>query len=85
MLATAVRLLDLGFFRIGSDRYVDLDDSYGLTTLLREHGRCRRGEVLFTYPAKHGKERIQGVVDAPTYRSLSALLHRRGGGDRLLA
>ncbi|MET9880312.1 DNA topoisomerase IB [Actinacidiphila glaucinigra] len=85
VLATAVRLLDLGFFRIGSDRYVDLNDTYGLTTLLREHGRCRRGEVLFTYPAKHGKERIQGVVDAPTYRSLSALLHRRGGGDRLLA
>ncbi len=32
VLATAVRLLDLGFFRIGSERYADLHQTYGLTT-----------------------------------------------------
>ncbi|MEV6962084.1 DNA topoisomerase IB [Streptomyces sp. NPDC051207] len=85
VLATAVRLLDLGFFRIGSDRYTELNDSYGLTTLLRGHTRCRGGSVLFTYTGKHGREIVQTVVDPASCRSLTALLRRRGGGDRLLA
>ncbi|GHE60231.1 DNA topoisomerase [Streptomyces longispororuber] len=85
VLATAVRLLDLGFFRIGSDRYVTANDSYGLTTLLREHTRCRGGQVVFTYTAKGGKERVQAVADPPTCRAVNALLHRRSGGDRLFA
>ncbi|MER7397849.1 DNA topoisomerase IB [Streptomyces sp. NPDC000151] len=85
VLATAVRLLDVGFFRVGSERYADLHHTYGLTTLLREHARCRRGEIVFSYPAKHGKEQVQAVVDPATYRCVRALLARRGGGDRLLA
>ncbi|MCP9963313.1 DNA topoisomerase IB [Streptomyces somaliensis] len=85
VLATAVRLLDLGFFRIGSDRYTELNSSYGLTTLLREHSRCQRGAVLFTYTGKHGKEIVQTVADPAVCRNLTALLRRRGGGDRLLA
>ncbi|MFE9773324.1 DNA topoisomerase IB [Streptomyces sp. NPDC005931] len=85
VLATAVRLLDLGFFRIGSDRYAELNNSFGLTTLLREHSRCQGGAVLFTYTGKHGKEIVQTVADPAACRSLTALLRRRGGGDRLLA
>ncbi|MEU1573311.1 DNA topoisomerase IB [Streptomyces collinus] len=85
VLATAVRLLDLGFFRIGNDRYTELNNSYGLTTLLREHSRCKAGAVLFTYTGKHGKEIAQTVADPAACRSLTALLRRRGGGDRLLA
>ncbi|MEU4211540.1 DNA topoisomerase IB [Streptomyces sp. NPDC026206] len=85
VLATAVRLLDLGFFRIGSDRYTELHNSYGLTTLLREHSHCEGGAVLFTYTGKHSKEIIQTVADPAACRSLTALLRRCGGGDRLLA
>ncbi|WP_399934940.1 DNA topoisomerase IB [Streptomyces kanamyceticus] len=85
VLATAVRLLDLGFFRIGSDRYTELNNSYGLTTLLRQHSRCHAGGVLFTYNGKHGKEIVQTVADPAACRTLQALLRRRGGGDRLLA
>jgi DNA topoisomerase I len=86
VLATAVRLLDLGFFRIGSDRYTELNNSYGLTTLLREHSRCHAGAVLFTYTGKHGKEIVQTIADPAACRCLTALLRRRGGGDdRLLA
>ncbi|MEU6368656.1 DNA topoisomerase IB [Streptomyces sp. NPDC046931] len=85
VLATATRLLDLGFFRIGSDRYADLNQTYGLTTLLREHARASRGRIVFAYPAKHGRELIQAVGDDATLRALTALLRRRGGGDRLLA
>ncbi|GAA3305610.1 DNA topoisomerase IB [Streptomyces cinereospinus] len=85
VLATAVRLLDLGFFRIGSDRYTELNNSFGLTTLQREHSRCRAGAVLFSYTGKHGREIVQTVADPAACRSLTALLRRRGGGDRLLA
>ncbi|MFG3203795.1 DNA topoisomerase IB [Streptomyces sp. NPDC048192] len=85
VLATAVRLLDLGFFRIGSDRYTELNNSYGLTTLLREHSRCKDGAVLFSFTGKHGKEIMKTVADPATCRSLVALRRRRGGGERLLA
>ncbi|GAB2628375.1 DNA topoisomerase IB [Streptomyces capparidis] len=85
VLATAVRLLDLGFFRIGSERYADRNSTYGLTTLLRGHARCVRGQVTFDYPAKHGRQLVQAVADPATCRAVTALLRRRGGGDRLLA
>jgi DNA topoisomerase-1 len=85
VLATAVRLLDFGFFRVGSERYTELNGSYGLTTLLREHSRCQSGAVLFTYNGKHGREIVQTVTDPAACRSLTALLRRGGGGDRLLA
>ncbi|MER7112080.1 DNA topoisomerase IB [Streptomyces sp. NPDC000229] len=85
VLATAVRLLDLGFFRIGSDRYTEENNSYGLTTLLREHSCCQGGAVLFTYTGKHAKEIVQTVADPAACRALTALLRRKGGGDRLLA
>ncbi|MCS0638443.1 DNA topoisomerase IB [Streptomyces sp. LP05-1] len=84
VLSTAARLLDLGFFRIGSERYTDLNNSYGLTTLLREHSRCRKGEIVLSYTGKHGRELVHAVVDPATCRSLTALMRRRGGGDRLL-
>lgn len=85
VLATAVRLLDLGFFRIGSDRYTELNNSYGLTTLLREHSRCRAGAVLFTYVGKGGKQIVRTVADPAACHTLTALLRRRGGGARLLS
>jgi DNA topoisomerase I len=37
VLACAARLLDLGFFRIGSEDYAERNDSYGLATMLRRH------------------------------------------------
>ncbi|MEU0157708.1 DNA topoisomerase IB [Streptomyces sp. NPDC006261] len=85
VLATAVRLLDLGFFRIGNDHYAEVNNSYGLTTLLREHCRIQGGAVVFTYTGKHGKELVQTIADPAVCRSLTSLMRRRSGGDRLLA
>src|SRR6201999_360225 len=36
-LACAVRLLDLGFFRVGGEIYAEENESYGLATIRREH------------------------------------------------
>jgi DNA topoisomerase-1 len=81
--ACGVRLLDLGFFRIGTRAYARRYQTYGLTTMLREHATCRRGEVCFSYPAKGAKWQVHALVDAPAYATVRALLRRRGGGDQL--
>ncbi|MTE22205.1 DNA topoisomerase IB [Streptomyces sp. TRM43335] len=85
VLGTAVRLLDLGFFRVGGERYAELNNSYGLTTLLREHAESARGTVTFSYTGKHGREIVRAVADPATCRAVRALKRRRGGGDRLLS
>lgn len=85
VLAAAVRLLDLGFFRVGGEQYAESNGSYGLATLRREHVSVHSGVLTFDYPAKGGKQRIQHVADEPVVRVVRALLRRRGGGEELLA
>ncbi|MFB8247088.1 DNA topoisomerase IB [Streptomyces sp. NPDC055952] len=83
--ACAVRLLDLGFFRIGSDRHTRRNGTYGLTTMLREHVRCGRGEIAFSYPAKGGIDLVRALVDEDAHAVVRSLLRRRRDGERLLA
>ena len=87
VLACAVRLLDRGFFRIGSEQYTVQNESYGLATMRKEHVTLdpeHRG-MVFDYVAKSGKRRIQGVVDPAAFEVVAALKRRRGGGPELLA
>src|SRR5436309_7104241 len=85
VLGGAARLLDLGFFRIGSEEYAETNQSYGLATMRREHVTCSRDVLTFDYVAKSGKQRVQSVADADLCRLLRSLKRRRGGGDELLA
>jgi DNA topoisomerase-1 len=83
VLACAVRLLDRGFFRIGSEEYTE---SFGLATMRKEHVTVSRGgEMVFDFPAKSGVRRVQAVVDPLAAEIVAALKRRRGGGDELLA
>ena len=84
-LAGAVRLLDLGFFRIGSEAYTEENGSYGLATLRRSHVRASRDVVRFDFAAKGGQRRIQTVRDPALARLAGSLLRRKGGGPELLA
>jgi DNA topoisomerase-1 len=84
-MAGAVRLLDLGFFRVGSEAYTEENGSYGLATLRRSHVRVDGNEVLFDFAAKGGKRRVQSITDAALARLTRALLARKGGGRELLA
>nr|WP_223190449.1 DNA topoisomerase IB [Streptomyces sp. TRM68416] len=83
--ACAVRLLDLGFFRVGSDRHTRASETYGLTTMLREHVTLGRDEITFGYPAKGGTETVRALVDEQAHAAVGALLRRPRGGQRLLA
>ena len=85
VLAAAVRLLDRGMFRIGSEDYAEQNQSYGLATLLKDHvalnGTCMR----FSFPAKSGQQRVQTIEDATVLPVVRALKRRRGGSSELLA
>ncbi len=86
VLACAVRLLDLGFFRIGGEEYVEQNGSYGLATLRKEHVTLGSGNaVTFDYPAKSGKQRVLTLVDDDVFAVVAALERRRSGGPELFA
>ena len=83
--AVAVRLLDLGYFRIGNDVYADQNQSFGLTTLERRHVRRRGDRLVFCFTGKSGIEHCIEIDDPATIEALDTMRRRRGGGDRLLA
>jgi DNA topoisomerase IB len=83
VLACAIRLLDVGLFRVGNQVYADENGSYGLTTLERRHASLDDGAVLFDYTAKGGLRRRQSVRDADVRRVVAALKRRRGGANLL--
>jgi DNA topoisomerase-1 len=85
VLACAVRLLDIGFFRVGGEDYAAENESYGLATMKKEHVTLINGAIGFDYPAKGGQRRIQSVVDPDIHDILASLKRRRGGSDDLLA
>ncbi|MDD9205732.1 DNA topoisomerase IB [Georgenia sp. 10Sc9-8] len=85
-LAVAFRLLDLGYFRMGSESYARTNGSYGLATLRKEHVTIGRdGRVWFDYTAKSGQRRRIMIEDEDLLTPLSMLRRRRGGGAELLA
>src|ERR1700760_4677474 len=72
-VASVVRLIDLGMFRIGGERYAELDHHYGATTLQKQHVRFTRDGIVFDYIAKWGKQRTIVISDTlvqPTIRAL---------------
>lgn len=85
VLACAVRLLDVGLFRIGGEDYASRNETYGLTTLHKAHVRVESDGLLFDFPAKHGMRRVQRIEDADVRPVIVALKRRRGGGPELLA
>ena len=85
VLACAARLLDLGFFRIGSERYADENETFGLATLRKSHLRIERGAAIFDYKAKGAKRHRRTIEDELVLPTLRALKKRNGGGAELLA
>ncbi|OMQ16061.1 DNA topoisomerase [Modestobacter sp. VKM Ac-2676] len=76
VLATAVRLLDLGAFRVGSEQYAEDNGTFGLATLRRDHVRVRGERTFFSYTAKGGIEREVELTDQPTATVVRQLLER---------
>jgi DNA topoisomerase IB len=79
VLAAAIRLIDLGFFRPGGEEYAAENGSFGLATIRREHVTCRKGELSFEYTGKSGKHREQAVADETVCAVVRSLKRRRSG------
>jgi DNA topoisomerase IB len=85
VLAATVRLIDLGFFRLGGREYADKNGTYGLATVLREHVHCSSGYVTFEYPAKHSKLLERAVAEKSVCRVVRGLKRRSDDNPELLA
>ena len=84
VLACSVRLLDRGFFRVGTEDYAEQNKTYGVATMQKRHVTLGpNGLLVFDYVAKSGKQRVQSVVDPPVYDVLEKLKKRRGGRELL--
>ena len=88
VLACAIRLLDVGLFRIGSEQYAEDDDTeggIGLATLEKSHVTLREDAVLFDYVGKSGTRQRRAVGDSAAGAVVRVLKRRRSGGEHLLA
>ena len=84
VLACSVRLLDRGFFRVGTEDYAEQNKTYGVATMQKRHVTLGPdGLLVFDYAAKSGKQRVQSVVDPPVYEVVEKLKKRRGGRELL--
>jgi DNA topoisomerase IB len=84
VLAAAIRLIDLGFFRPGGEEYAEENGTFGLATIRKEHVTLSQGQLVFEYPAKGTKQREQAVAEDQVCAAVRSLRRRRGGGDQLL-
>jgi DNA topoisomerase IB len=82
--AVAVRLLDLGYFRIGNDVYAQENGSFGLTTLQRQHVRKQGATMVFCFVGKSGVEHRIMIDDRPTVEALELMRRRRAPADEEL-
>src|SRR6516162_3841371 len=83
--ASAVRLIDLGLFRIGGEKYAELDHHYGATTLEKRHVTVTREGLRFDYIAKEGKRREITVTDKVVLPTVRALAGSENGLDTLFS
>jgi len=83
VVASAVRLIDVGLFRIGGERYAELDHHFGVSTLLKQHVRVIRGGIAFDYVAKEGKRRAITVGDPAIVPAVRSLARSDNGLDAL--
>jgi DNA topoisomerase I len=76
--AVAVRLIDLTWFRVGSDRHTKRSHTYGVTTLRKSHVRVRGTRVTFEFRAK-GKAQVRSaLVDIELAEAVRTLLQTPG-------
>ena len=64
VVASIVRLLDLGAIRVGNESYAKANKSFGATTLRQRHATVSGGKVKLRFKAKSGQLREATISDA---------------------
>ena len=72
--AVAVRLINMAWFRVGSDRYAKSSRTYGVTTLYKSHVSVRGQRVSFKFRAKHKLLVRTTLVDSELSTAVRELL-----------
>ena len=76
--AVAIRLINLTWFRVGSDRYAKHSRTFGVTTLTRRHVRVRGERVTFRFRAKNRSMVRTTLVDSELAETIKGLLASPG-------
>jgi len=77
--AMAVRLINLGWFRAGSERHTEKSGTYGITTLRKRHVTVRGRRIRLEFLGK-GRARIRTtLVDDDLAAAMRELLRLPGG------
>ncbi|HEY7018157.1 MAG TPA: hypothetical protein VH297_06775 [Gaiellaceae bacterium] len=77
--AVAIRLINLGWFRVGSERHARESGTYGITTLLKRHVDVRGKRIRLQFRTKHGSQVRTTIVDEELAASIRELRAVPGG------
>jgi DNA topoisomerase-1 len=77
--AIATRLINRGWFRVGTERYAKESKTFGITTLRKKHVRVRGHRIGFEFVGKHRSVIRTTLVDAELAGAISELLELPGG------
>jgi DNA topoisomerase-1 len=77
--AVAVRLINLGWFRVGDERYAKKFRTFGITTLRKGHVRVRGSRISFRFRAKNRALVRTALVDEELAGAMRELLAVKGG------
>ncbi len=72
--AIAVRLINLGWFRVGGDQYAKRSRTFGITTLRKSHVTVRGSRISFRYRGKHSIMVRSAVVDGELADAIRTLI-----------
>lgn len=76
--ALAIRLINLGWFRVGSERYARTSKTYGITTLTKRHVDVHGSRIRFDFRGKHGVWVRTAVVDRELAQAVKELKAQPG-------
>jgi DNA topoisomerase-1 len=76
--AVAVRLINLGWFRVGSDRYAKSSRTFGITTLRKSHVAVRGSRISFRFRGKHSIMIHSAIVDPELAAAMKELIAQPG-------
>jgi DNA topoisomerase IB len=77
--AIALRLINLGWFRVGSERHARESRTYGITTLTRRHVSVRGNRITLSFRGKQQLQVRSTLVDDELAAAIRELLRVKGG------
>jgi DNA topoisomerase-1 len=78
--AIALRLINLGWFRVGNERYAKESHTYGVTTLTRRHIVVRKNRISLAFRGKHNIQVRTTLVDDELAAAIRDLLAAQKSG-----